>query len=356
MSDKLEVQGEQALSAERLMQQVNLIQEVMRSVMIGPTKDKPEGVHYGIIPGCGDKPTLLKPGAEKLSLTFRLAPKYEIQTNDLGNEHREYEITCSLFHITTGQFFGSGVGVCSTLETKYKYRTQMTDKPVPKEYWRSRNRDLLGGSQYSPRKVENEWFIFEKIEHDNPADYYNTIKKMAKKRAHVDAVLTATGASDIFAQDLEDMGNATDKKDKKPPIKHPEEKRVEKSSPSGNPTVTVKVVKTEVKKGKTKGKEWSLYIISCSDNNKYSTFDSSIAQEAKASGEFGKSVEIEYIQAEKRRNIESLKTVENVATNTIPKECQNEGVICKKYNNGCPIQHIEGSRQQCEVGVFGEAT
>ncbi len=233
MNDELEVQGEQALSAERLMQQVNLIQEVMRSVMIGPTKDKPEGVHYGIIPGCGDKPTLLKPGAEKLSLTFRLAPKYEIQTNDLGNEHREYEITCSLFHITTGQFFGSGVGVCSTLETKYKYRTQMTDKPVPKEYWRSRNRDLLGGSQYSPRKVENEWFIFEKIEHDNPADYYNTIKKMAKKRAHVDAVLTATGASDIFAQDLEDMGNATDKKDKKPPIKQPEEKKSETKKPTG---------------------------------------------------------------------------------------------------------------------------
>jgi hypothetical protein len=31
------------------------------------------------------------------------------------------------------------------------------------------------------------------------------VLKMAKKRAHVDAVLTATVASDIFTQDVEDM-------------------------------------------------------------------------------------------------------------------------------------------------------
>ena len=45
----------------------------------------------------------------------------------------------------------------------------------------------------------------EKVEHDNPADHYNTVLKMAKKRALVDAVLTATAASDIFTQDLEDI-------------------------------------------------------------------------------------------------------------------------------------------------------
>ena len=45
----------------------------------------------------------------------------------------------------------------------------------------------------------------EKVENDNPADCYNTVLKMAKKRALVDAVLTATAASDIFTQDLEDI-------------------------------------------------------------------------------------------------------------------------------------------------------
>ena len=49
-----------------------------------------------------------------------------------------------------------------------------------------------------------------RIEHDNPADYYNTVLKMAKKRAHVDAVLTATAASDIFTQDIEDMPEVID--------------------------------------------------------------------------------------------------------------------------------------------------
>jgi len=33
----------------------------------------------------------------------------------------------------------------------------------------------------------------------------NTILKMAKKRAQVDAVITATAASDIFTQDIEDL-------------------------------------------------------------------------------------------------------------------------------------------------------
>ena len=36
---------------------INLIQEVMRDCM----KDK---VHYGTVPGCGDKPTLLKAGVD----------------------------------------------------------------------------------------------------------------------------------------------------------------------------------------------------------------------------------------------------------------------------------------------------
>ncbi len=46
---------------------------------------------------------------------------------------------------------------------------------------------------------------------ENPdiADTYNTVLKMAKKRAFVDASLTATAASDIFTQDVEDMDIGT---------------------------------------------------------------------------------------------------------------------------------------------------
>ena len=138
---------------ETLKENVNLIQQVMKDLM----KDKE---HFGKIPGCGDKPTLFKAGAEKICSVFRLAPSYDIERIDSCGE-REYIITCSLTHIPTGVSWGQGVGSCSTMETKYlKAKTK--------------------------------------------ADTYNTILKMAKKRALVDGVLTCTACSDIFTQDLED--------------------------------------------------------------------------------------------------------------------------------------------------------
>ena len=199
------------MSVAQVLGQVALIQQIMGATM----KD---GEHYGRIPGCGDKPTLLKPGAEKLCLTFRMAPTYEISETDGENGHREYRIQCSLSSILTGVFLGQGVGVCSTLEAKYRYRNgaaEVTDSPVPRAYWDIRGDDpakaqeLIGGKGFTVKKVDGKgWMIAKggaKVEHDNPADNFNTVLKMAKKRALVDAVLTATAASDIFSQDLEDI-------------------------------------------------------------------------------------------------------------------------------------------------------
>jgi hypothetical protein len=45
----------------------------------------------------------------------------------------------------------------------------------------------------------------DRMENPDPADQYNTVLKMAKKRAQVDATLTAVGASDLLTQDLEDL-------------------------------------------------------------------------------------------------------------------------------------------------------
>jgi hypothetical protein len=203
------------LTANDIIGQVRLIQEVMSAVM----RDKE---HYGVIPGCGDKPSLLQPGAQKLLLTFRLAPEYIVTQTDSERGHREYRVQCSLRSIGSGNFCGQGVGSCSTMEGKYRFRVapkKLTDRPVPKEYWDLRGKDpkaaqaILGGPGFSIKKDENgQWMITEgsseKVEHDNPADYYNTVLKMAKKRALVDATLTATAASDIFTQDIEDMPEA----------------------------------------------------------------------------------------------------------------------------------------------------
>lgn len=186
----------EAQSVEDVVQQVQLIQSLMRKVMKSDT-------HYGVIPGCGDKPALLKPGAEKICLIFRLSAQFHIDKYEQTDEHREYSVTCRLVG-RDGIIYGEGIGVASTMENKYRYRWENTGEAVPSAYWDVRDVELLGGQSYAPRKVNNQWMIFHRVEHDNPSDYYNTVAKMAKKRAHVDATLTTTAASDIFEQDIED--------------------------------------------------------------------------------------------------------------------------------------------------------
>jgi hypothetical protein len=197
------------LRALEVRQQVNLIQEVMRDVM-------QSGTHYGTVPGCGDKPTLLQPGAHKLMMTFRLVADPEMTVLPMEHGHREVRCKVKLYN-QGGVFLGSGVGTCTTLEGKYRFRTgpvEFTDKPVPREYWDLRSTNpakakAMIGEGIIPKKNEaGAWVCArqgEKVEHDNPADYYNTVEKMAYKRALVSATLTVTAASDIFTQDIEDM-------------------------------------------------------------------------------------------------------------------------------------------------------
>lgn len=202
--------AEMEMSVGALTAQVIKIQEVMATVM-------KEGMHYGVIPGT-DKPTLLKAGAEKLAFVFRLAPSFDIKREDLPGGHREYTIVCTLTHIPTGHVMGQGVGSCSSMEKKYRYRlgaAEKTDRPVPQPYWDLRKKDparaqeMLGGKGFVTLKVDGQWFIAKKSEdrEENPdlADCYNTVLKMGKKRSQVDATLTATACSDLFNQDLDEL-------------------------------------------------------------------------------------------------------------------------------------------------------
>ncbi len=187
-----------AMSIDGLVGQVSLIQQVMDKVM---KKDE----HYGVIPGTGGKPSLLKPGAEKLCLTFRLDPNYEIIREVRDRDFIAYTVKCTLTHIPTGQSIASGIGSCNSRETKYRYRSDNTGREVPKEYWKNRDPEILGGPTCKPRKKDGKWVVFEQVENDNPWDLDNTLIKMACKRALVAATLNATAASDIFTQDIEDM-------------------------------------------------------------------------------------------------------------------------------------------------------
>jgi hypothetical protein len=315
---------EYAMPVEAVVRQINLIQEVQRQVM-------KSGEHYGVIPGCGDKPSLLKAGAEKLGFTFRLRPEFDVSVIDWPHGHREYQVKCTLYHIPTGAPIGQGVGTCTTMEGKYRFRggeKEGTGQPVPKEYWNLRNagkteeaKNLIGGDGFGVGKIDGQWqicIIGEKIEHDNPADYYNTCEKMAKKRAHVDAILTATAASDIFTQDVEDMpevipgaANAVPAASPtRPPVKEPQKKNSKKDAPpAGEQTVTCLVADVQSKSGEKNGKPYTIYSIVDTQGTKYGTFDSALADLAHTAITSGLPVNICYTDGQYGKKVVSLDVV-----------------------------------------------
>ena len=101
---------ELAAAVERRKQLVAFTQKLMV-----PGKD------YGVIPGTTDKPTLLKPGAEKLLNYFGLTTRFEIidKEQDWTGEHHNgepffhYEIRCQIFY--REQLIAEGFGCCNCL-------------------------------------------------------------------------------------------------------------------------------------------------------------------------------------------------------------------------------------------------
>ncbi len=199
------------LSMDELRHQLRQLEEFKRDIMV-------EGIDFGVIPGT-PKPTLLKPGAEKLSLAFGLAPTFEtagcIEDWEAGFFH--YDERCILTSRRTGQTVASANGSANSKEPRYRWRDA---KPAclncGRDLRRSRNRD---GDQGEPG-----WYCWTKtggcgatfpaaqitgpvgrIENPEPYELVNTIKKMAQKRALVAAILIATGGSGTWTQDVEDM-------------------------------------------------------------------------------------------------------------------------------------------------------
>lgn len=205
------------LTAVDVRQQVNLIQEVMQAVM---KKD----VHYGVIPGC-KQPSLYKAGSEVLLATFRIA--VSVHVDDLSTDDSvRYRVRTVGTHQGSGVVVGEGIGECSSNEEKYKWRRayQREFDDVPENRRRKKY-----GKDYTVLQVRTD-----------PADVANTILKMAKKRAQVDMTLTATAASDCFAQDLEDLPEHLREDDVggegggEPPVSQPQRKSAKATPENGN--------------------------------------------------------------------------------------------------------------------------
>lgn len=125
-----------------------------------------KGADYDTIPGT-PKPTLLKPGAEKLCTLFQLGSRILDSKHEIDRESGFAMFTCKVqvFHIPTDKNLAESEASANSEEKKNKGRA------LP---------DLL-----------------------------NTLGKMAFKRAFVSAVVLATNASDFFTVDLDDTNTAT---------------------------------------------------------------------------------------------------------------------------------------------------
>jgi len=200
-------------SVSEVMEQSNKIQDLMKQAL-------KEGQHYGIIPGT-KKQSLLKPGAEKINFLFRIGTgDLQVTRTDLPEGHREITIKTPMVHIPTGTIIAYGVGSCSTMESKYRYRQASRICPKCGKDAIIKGRENYGGgwlcygkkggcgAKWSDDAKEITGQEVGQIENKDIADVYNTVLKMAAKRSYVDGTIKASAASDFFTQDVEDMEDA----------------------------------------------------------------------------------------------------------------------------------------------------
>lgn len=205
---------------------------------------------YGIIPGT-QKPSLYKAGAEKLRVVYGLGTEIECinSTVDLDRPFINYTYRCTVSS-KQGQILSQCEGSCNSMEPKFGYLwktakeipsdidlSTLVQKTVgkdlfefdfaiqgrktdgkygkPKEYWDQWDRDIKSGTakpEYKQTKngqmkgyIVKDSQVLYRLPNPDVVGLQNTIMKMAQKRAFVGAILLATGASEFYTQDIEDM-------------------------------------------------------------------------------------------------------------------------------------------------------
>lgn len=177
------------------------------------------GVDFGVIPGT-DKPTLLKPGAEKLTTFFGLSKRFQVieKIEDwTGDDHNGemffyYLYRCGLYR--GDLLIAESDGSCNSFEAKYRWRKGERVCPDCGQPNVRKSKD--GGGWYCWKKTGGCGATFKsddykitgqevgRIANPDIADQVNTFQKMAQKRALVAATLLAVNASEFFTQDIED--------------------------------------------------------------------------------------------------------------------------------------------------------
>src|SRR5262245_10844829 len=225
-----------ALKIEQAVERHKAIVQFVKTLMN-------EGHDFGKIQGT-DKPTLLKPGAEKLttffglSKRFHLAEKVEDWTGagHVGEPFFYYSYRCALYN--GDLLIAESDGSCNSFESKYRWRKAERMCPAcgvaaiikgKEEYgggWICFKKKDGCGAKFSDGNPEIESQQVGRVPNPDVCDLVNTIQKMAQKRAFIAATLLAVNASEFFTQDVEDLVEepngdarpaATERKSSNPP-------------------------------------------------------------------------------------------------------------------------------------------
>ncbi len=230
-----------ALSLEQAIERHTQVKELVSSLMI-------DGVDYGQIPGT-QKPSLWKPGAEKLTTFFGLRVLFidekVIEQWDDDDPLFYYRRKCQLWkgNVLIAEASGSANsredryrwrwvsaeavpdGDITNLKTKggkkgmfeWQFEARQTDGQYgkPEEYYEEIDKKIANNQVDRFVKVQHwnkqeaiymEWEeILYRVPNEEIFSLVNTILKMADKRAFVGATLIACNASDYFTQDIEDI-------------------------------------------------------------------------------------------------------------------------------------------------------
>lgn len=181
-----------------------------------------DNIDYGKIPGCGDKPALLKPGAEKINMLFKLRAVPEILQHDDADRVR-YVIRTKLIHIPTDREVGFGLGSASSDEDKYKWRAAVHQKEFDATPEERRRQKWVKGKYDAAKKAYGDPYTINQIR-TNPADIENTILKMAAKRSLVDAVIKTCAASDFLIPGEDEAAGQVEHPEGQEPPARPQER------------------------------------------------------------------------------------------------------------------------------------
>jgi transposase-like protein len=185
-----------------------------------------DGGDYGPIPGAGKKKVLLKSGADKLCELYGIYDEYSIESHENFETNLFfYRVKCILKSRNDDSVVGTGLGSCSTWESKYRWRESKRKCPT------CGSEAIIKGKDWKNDGLPTGWLCWEKkggcgkkfkdgdesvekqvlgrVENPDILDTVNTVLKMAKKRAKIDAVIGVTRSSGLFTQDMEDLPQPT---------------------------------------------------------------------------------------------------------------------------------------------------